>query len=166
MTLHSQRSGRRHHTPRTQHGIALVEIAIALPALLVLLMVTAEFTRVFYQYNTLTKTVRDGARYIAQNSLSGNLPVEVPASVINNTKNLVVSGNTSGGNAVLPGLTDDDISIDFSSVTDTGLPRYYVTVTANYSYDPLLPLLDGIGFLSSNQDTQFELTALSSMRSQ
>lgn len=149
-----------------QRGIAVIELAITLPALLVILFATAEFTRVFYQYNTLTTSVRDGARFIAQNSLSGNLPVNVPANVLTETRNLVVAGNPSGGQALLPGLSEDDVDIQFSSAGGTGINRYYVTVSADYQYLPLAPILNSLNFLSDDIDLSFTLTALSSMRSQ
>ncbi len=151
---------------QSQQGIAVVELAIALPALLVMLFATAEFTRVFYQYNTLTTSVRDGARFIAQNSLNGNLPVNVPASVLAETRNLVVSGNPNGGQALLPGLAGDDVDILFTSAGGMGITRHYVTVSADYQYLPLAPILDSLNFLSDDVDLSFTLTALSSMRSQ
>ena len=82
-----------------QRGSAVVELAIVLPLLLLIFLGTAEFGRALFQYNTLTKTVRDGARYISQNSLNGSTGVvDVPptAVAVVETKNLVVYGIRGG----------------------------------------------------------------------
>ena len=50
-------------------GVAAVEMAVVLPLILLLLFVTAEIGRGFMQYNTLTKSVRDSARYLGQTLL-------------------------------------------------------------------------------------------------
>ena len=48
---------------RRQHGIATVELAIVAPILLLILLGVAEMGRALFQYNTLSKAVRDSARY-------------------------------------------------------------------------------------------------------
>ena len=67
-------------TVKRQKGVAALELAIAVPVLLLLLLASAELGRAFYQYNTLTKSVRDGARYLSENSLGavGFLSVSLP----------------------------------------------------------------------------------------
>ncbi len=82
-----------------QRGSAVVELAIVLPLLLLIFLGTAEFGRALFQYNTLTKAVRDGARYISQHSLKGSTGVvDVPSSAVAvvETKNLVVYGIKGG----------------------------------------------------------------------
>ena len=160
------RTCRRVASRRQQRGLATVEVALSVPALLVILLMTFEFSRVFYQYNTLTKAVRDGSRYLAQNALSGNLLNSVPQGVLTETRNLVMSGNPSGGAALLSGLSANDIDIQFGTIASGGLPRHYVSVTASYHYQPLAPLLKGIGFLSGDIGLDFQLNAASSMRAQ
>ena len=147
-----------------QRGIATVEVALAVPMLLVIVLMTAEFSRVFYQYNTLTKSVRDGSRYLAQNALSGNLLNSIPQGTLNETRNLVISGNPNGGASLLTGLTQNDVDIQFATVASSGFPRHYVTVSADYQYLPLAPLLNGLGFLSGDVGLDFRLNASSSMR--
>ena len=46
-----------------QRGVAIVEFALVLPLLLLMTFVVTEYSRALYQYNTLTKSVRDAARY-------------------------------------------------------------------------------------------------------
>ena len=48
-----------------QIGAAIVEFALTLPLLLLLTMITTEFGRAIYQYNTIVKSVRGAARYLA-----------------------------------------------------------------------------------------------------
>ena len=50
---------------RGQRGIAAIEMVITLPVLLLLLVGMAELGRAFYQYNTLTKSIRAGIRGIS-----------------------------------------------------------------------------------------------------
>ncbi len=78
-------------------GVAIVEFIIVLPICLILIIATAEFGRVFMQYNTLTKSVRDGVRYVATNALVGSTGVvTINGAVQAQTQNLVVYGNTAG----------------------------------------------------------------------
>lgn len=48
-----------------QRGVAAVEAAFLLIPLIILLLGIAELGRVFYQYNTIAKATRDGARYLS-----------------------------------------------------------------------------------------------------
>ncbi len=77
-----------------QRGIAIVEMVIALPVILLLMLMVAEFGRVFYQYSTLNKAVRDGARYVAGTAVFGSTgTVQLTSAVVNETKSLVTTGN-------------------------------------------------------------------------
>lgn len=82
-----------------QTGVALVEFALILPLLLILTFVTTEYSRALFQYNILTKSVRDAARY-----LSVYNPGDATKFPI--AKNLVVYGNPAGtGSPLVIGLT-------------------------------------------------------------
>ncbi len=48
-----------------QKGVALVEFALILPFLLLLSIMAIEFGRAIWEYNILTKSVRDAARYLS-----------------------------------------------------------------------------------------------------
>lgn len=48
---------------RKEKGQGLVELAIILPLLLIILLGTIDFGRVFYAYVTITNASREGARY-------------------------------------------------------------------------------------------------------
>lgn len=134
-----------------ERGIAATEFAIALPLLLFLMLGTAEIGRMLSQYDTLTKAVRDGARYCASVANSGSQNIvsisnctaagagtggTAPA---NATQNLVVTGNTLGaGGAVLPGLVVANVT-----VADAG--NGYISVSASYTYQPVLGTLPTFG---------------------
>ncbi len=98
-----------------QRGAVLVEMALVTPILLILLLATGELTRAFIDHNTLTKAVRNGARYVAANAFQGTTGVvEVSATLENEAKNLVVYGfiaPVAGTAPVLPGLTLADITV-------------------------------------------------------
>ncbi|MES2784560.1 MAG: TadE family protein [Pseudomonadota bacterium] len=75
-----------------QRGVALVEFALVLPFLLLLSMIAIEFGRAIWQYNTLTKSVRDSARYLS---------LQTPGTKLTQAKNLAVYGNLGGTGAPL-----------------------------------------------------------------
>jgi Flp pilus assembly protein TadG len=121
------------HNPHRQRGVATIEFAICVPVLLLLMLATAELGRAMFQYNTLVKAVRDGARHLATNASVGSQRiVSITAAKRTETLNLVVTGNIAGtGTPLLPGLTIANVS-----ATDAG--NGFVSVSANYTYRPAL----------------------------
>jgi Flp pilus assembly protein TadG len=118
---------------RKCRGVATIEFAICAPLLLLLLFATAEVGRLAYQYNTLTKAVRDGARFAVNEAAVGTTRVvNITPTVLTQTRNLVVSGNTSGtGTPLLPGLV-------VGNVTVTSDSNGFVTVSASYTFTPAI----------------------------
>ncbi len=116
-----------------QRGAVLAEMALVTPILLLMMLATAEVTRAFVDHNTLTKAVRNGARYVAANAYQGTTGVVfVGAALRAETQNLIVYGNIAGtGAPVLPGLTPADITI-----TDIGANN--VQVSAAHAISGLL----------------------------
>jgi Flp pilus assembly protein TadG len=116
-----------------QRGAVLVEMVLVTPILLAMMLLTAELARAFIDHNTLTKAVRNGARYLAANAYQGTTGVvTVGAALSTETRNLVVYGNTAGlGTPVLAGLSAADIT-----VTDIGADN--IRVTAAHSITGLL----------------------------
>lgn len=116
-----------------QRGAVLAEMALVTPILLLMMLATAEVTRAFVDHNTLTKAVRNGARYVAANAFQGTTGVVfVGAALRAETQNLIVYGNIAGtGAPVLPGLTPADITI-----TDIGANN--VQVSAAHAISGLL----------------------------
>ncbi len=113
-----------------QQGAVLVEMALVTPILLVLLLATADLTRAFIDHNTVTKAVRNGARYVAANAFQGTTGlVTVDPTLADDTRNVVVYGSTSplpGTPPVVPGLTLTDITVVQVAGTDD------VEVSATY----------------------------------
>ena len=86
-----------------QRGVAIIEFTIVLPILVVLLLAVAEIGRAFLQFNTLTRAVRDSARYVSANALNGasqTIDISTAAAVYSEAQHLVVYGNV--GNSGTP----------------------------------------------------------------
>ena len=136
----------------------MTEFVIALPILLVLIVATAEFGRAFVQYNALTKTLRDGARYVASRSLLGSTgTVVINATLQSQSKNLIVYGNIAGsGTPLLPSFAPSQVTIAPGGAGT-------VVVSATYPYMPIfswVPLLQS----GSSASTSFSLQAAVRMR--
>jgi Flp pilus assembly protein TadG len=90
---------------RKQRGLALVELAISLTLLVTIVFGITEFGRAIFQYNTLTKSVRDAARFVAVRDPSA-------ATAIAQTKCIAVYGNPDcSGNPLAAGLTTSMVSV-------------------------------------------------------
>lgn len=131
-----------------QSGVAIVEFTIILPFMLFLILAVAEFGRAFMYYNTLTRAVRDSARYVASNALKGQSQiVEIDADLIQEAKNLVDYGNGAGmGTASILAGSGGTVT-----VTDEG--DGVISVLASYPYSPMLgsvlPDFVGVGSISA-----------------
>ena len=83
--------------PSFQRGAVILEFALLLPLLLVMTFIVTEFGRAIMQYDALTKSVRDAARYLS---------VQLPGTHTAEARNLVVYGNPGGtGAPLVSGLT-------------------------------------------------------------
>lgn len=137
----------------------MIEFAITLPVLLVLMLFTVELGDVISQYDTLTKAVRDGARYAASTAANGSTGlVFVTPAIQTAVANLVSTGNVNGsGTALLPGLSASNVT-----VSDAG--NGFVSVSATYVYKPLLgPAIPSFG-LGSPGSFAVTLNAAATMR--
>jgi Flp pilus assembly protein TadG len=134
---------------KIQRGVAIVEFALVLPVLLVLTFTVIEFGRALYQYNTLTKAVRDGARYLS---------MQMPNTNVAEAKNLMVFGNTAGtGNPLVLGLSLTNVPDPQWDATPTGgvpttIPTVRVSIN-NYTFVPMVPSVFGlnIGNITYNE---------------
>ena len=137
----------------------MVEFTIVLPILLILLMGVAEFGQAFWHYNTLTKSVEDGARHVAGRALQGSTGVvSVSAGLQAEGRNLVVYGNVLGaGGALLPGLNTSHVT-----VANAGMGN--VTVSAAYPYAPIFGFLPGFFYGSGANATGITLQTAVTMR--
>lgn len=128
---------------RGERGTQLIELALVLPILMAFFVATAEFGRYFYNYSTLAKATRAGARYLATTPVKtigagGGANVKEDMKV----KRLVVYGDPNaadGSRPIVPGLTLSNVELK----RDGTIPSVPDTVTVrivNYSYKPLLNL--------------------------
>lgn len=120
---------------RDDRGVQLVELAIVLPILLLLFAAVAEFGRYFYEYTTVAKGARVGARYLASKSV-----MSTQANWKANAKNLVVYGNTAGtGTPILKGLTAANVDVQYVGGT-TGVPDLVKVSIINYQHQSVFDL--------------------------
>ena len=121
-----------------QKGTAIVEFALILPLLLLLTMITTEFGRAIYQYNTIVKSVRNATRYL---SLQTKNTKETEA------QNLVVFGNIAGtAPALVPGLTLSQVTPTWQEIGSA--PRINtVTITVTgYTFRSMFTSVFGVTF--------------------
>lgn len=123
---------------RNKHGQAIVELALALPLIILLVMGTIEFGRFFHSYLLITNASREGARIAitgVDNTAITDRVDQVTAS-LNNTKQIIISP------------TDQNLRV-------STIP---VTVTVNYDHNIITPIFDSI------LPNPFTLTSSTSMR--
>ncbi|MBY7804555.1 pilus assembly protein [Vibrio fluvialis] len=122
---------------RKQYGLAAVEFTIVLPLLLLLLAAVAEFGNLFIRYNTLSKAVQNGAR-MAVVEVYGTAKADKIASD-DKIEKAVKYGNPE----VIPDANTKPVLDSLTvNIVHNG---NYVTVTAQYPYQPFLGvLLDNI----------------------
>ena len=93
-----------HRFRRDESGLQLVELTIVIPIFLMLFAATAEFGRYFYEYTTLAKATRGGARYLTTALVNSG---EDTAAA-----NIIVYGNAAGsGTPILTGLSAGNVKI-------------------------------------------------------
>ena len=101
---------------RNERGVQLAELAIVLPIFILLFAATAEFGRYFYEYTTLAKAARNGARYL--------VTAKVDCNAGEDAKKLVVYGNTAGtGSPLLEGLEVSQVSVTPNDADCEGVPQ-------------------------------------------
>jgi Flp pilus assembly protein TadG len=137
-----------------ERGVQLLETAIVIPILLVLFGAVAEFGRYFYEYTTVAKAARVGARYLASKSVNSSTNYEAQA------KNLVVYGNIAGtGTPVLPGLSVANVQVQYVGGT-AGIPDLIKVSIVSYQHQPIIDLGKMLNntSLSTNVDVKPSVT--------
>ena len=143
----------------TQKGVALVELALILPLLLVLTFITTEFGRAMFEYNAITKSTRDAVRYLS---------FQTPGTQITEARNLMVFGNLAGTGAPLArGLTLANVPAATCCTWQlTGTSPVINTVTVRvtgYTFHALFASVFGATFGNANGDITFS-TITATMR--
>lgn len=129
---------------RNERGLQLVELAIALPVMILLFAAVAEFGRYFQEYTTLAKGSRVAVRYLATARTNGLDDLAA--------QNLVVYGNMAGtGSPIVPGLDTSNVLITrrnaAGSPVSGGIPNTVTIEISNFKHSPLFD----IGKLMSNR---------------
>jgi Flp pilus assembly protein TadG len=101
-----------------QRGVAAVEAAILLIPLVILLLGIAELGRVFYQYNTIAKSARDGARYLSQTGPGTATDAAAKCLVV--TGSPAISAGSCTGSPLMNGLEVSNVSIARASLPAEG----------------------------------------------
>lgn len=139
---------------RRERGSQFVDLAIAMPVMLLLLGGAVEFARYFYTYSALTNAARAGARHACKWERSASW-------VFPETSNMVVYGDfsdTSKG-PILPGLSTSNVVVQANGPSANKIDSVTVKIV-NYRYTPLFDLgaMTGIPALSLNIDMNASAT--------
>jgi len=141
-------------------GLAVIEMAIILPILILLTLAAGEFGRAFIQYSRLSHRVQSAARFVAENALQGTTGVAFLTSTVNTqARNLVVYGTPSVGTTpAVPGLSPDDVVV---TVTPAGV----ISVSINYAYKPVIgEVFPAFGFGEDIETAAISMNPKSVMR--
>jgi Flp pilus assembly protein TadG len=113
-----------------QQGAALIELALAIPFMILLSMIVIEFGRALYEYNTVTKSVRDAVRYLS---------TKTPNTVCGDAKNLVVYGSIGAGSTPLaPGLKTNDVSCSWQTAGSLPLINTVTVTVTGYRFQSMV----------------------------
>jgi Flp pilus assembly protein TadG len=152
--LRSARLLRLRGFTRDESGLQLVELTIVIPIFLMLFAATAEFGRYFYEYTTLAKAARVGARYMST----------APATALeeSNAQKIVVYGNINGtGSPILSGFGVGNVSVARQVGNQSTLvPETYTVAIINYKHQPIFDLgkLTKVAGLSMKIDVKPSVT--------
>jgi Flp pilus assembly protein TadG len=125
-------------------GAAMVELAVALPILVALLVGTADFARVFYTAIEMTNAARAGAQYGAKNIGAGKDPTLIQNAA---TSSVNVTGLSAAASRVCEcahqdGSAWDVVNCDDPPATACSSPTFRVitiTVTVTKTFTTIAP---------------------------
>jgi Flp pilus assembly protein TadG len=100
----------RHCQPRVQRGAAAVEFALMLLFLVPLTVGVVETGRALYAYDTLAKSVRSAARYLAT-ARPSDIADRQRAACLAVTGSIATGGGSCSGTPLLTGLTTGMVTI-------------------------------------------------------
>jgi Flp pilus assembly protein TadG len=143
-----------HHLPRSARGSALVELAVALPMLVALLVGVADFARAFYVGIELTNAARAGVQWGGQNLGNGTSSTAVTDMQNAATNAVNVSGLTfpAGGTTSVCSCADTSANLTtiacsadpVTACTGGSFRVITVTVTVSKSFTTISPYIPGI----------------------
>lgn len=140
-----------------QKGAALIELALTIPFMIILSMIVIEFGRAMYEYNTVTKSVRDTVRY-----LTVQLP-PMPTSCSQAATNLARYGlinPQSADKPLAPGLASATINCTWLTSGTYPLASTTVTVTvSSYRFQSMVSNVFGLQLFTNGGITFGDIAA-------
>lgn len=130
---------------RRAQGQTLVELALVLPALLLIVLVAIDFGRAFFGYVVLTNASRIGANYAASHATAWGTPGN-PA--YQSEYEELIQRDTNVANCALVGGTPPDPT--FTDGTDTSVPDTNtdvgdrVDVALSCTFTPITPIISAV----------------------
>lgn len=122
---------------RLQHGVALIELALAIPFMIMLSMIIIEFGRALYEYNTVTKSVRDSVRHLS--TKPPNTVDQTPDMLCAVAKNMVVYGTkTAGTQPLAPGLKTSAVSCSWQTTGALPLINTVTVTVTGYRFTSMV----------------------------
>jgi Flp pilus assembly protein TadG len=129
---------------RRRRGVAAVELALLLPFLAFLFVITIDWARIFYYSVTVTNCARNGAAYLCDPIAQANSPYKsVTQAALADAVNLspAPTVSTSSGSDVNGSYVEVTVSYSFHTVTSfPGVPNpTNIVRTIRMNVAPLLP---------------------------
>jgi Flp pilus assembly protein TadG len=112
----------------------VIELALAFPVLMLVLLGTADFGRVFYTYVTLADAARTGAQYGAASAPRTSDTAGITQAALNDAQDLSGVTITSARSC----QCSSGSTVDCATTSCSPL-RYYVTVTATKTFQTVIP---------------------------
>ncbi|MEW6999555.1 TadE/TadG family type IV pilus assembly protein [Colwelliaceae bacterium BS250] len=139
-------------------GLAAIELTMILPFLLLLIFATAEFSRLLYQYNALTKIVRDASRYLIDHASPGSTQaINITQATLDEVNAIFIHGDVSSStNELLPNLANADITVSVDGD--------FITIHASYVWQPIFADRVSTFGLGNDIDLNFPLVVNYTMR--
>ncbi len=140
-----------------QNGVAAIEFTIILPFIMLMIFATAEFGRLFYQYNALNSSVRDASRYLISNASPGTTGlITVTPQVQTNVEKIIKYGDLASSIPLLPNLN--------ASTTNLAINGDFLTINVTYPWQPIFTNLLPTFGLGADINFSFPLVSTYTMR--
>ena len=112
---------------RKEKGVAIVEMAVALPVFIMLLLGVVDYARAMWTYNTLEHAAREVGRYASVHSIDSGAPVTLDQL-------------TTYAHNRCAGLAPDRLKVNASYQPSNTLGSK-VTIDLIYNFSPVIPVL-------------------------